>query len=374
MNLRRNRLAGIGSTLLAAAALTLVATPTASSAPNPTFRVSSIPAGVTSGGELAIDTGRNKLFITDNDFVLATTGGTNVQINPKKVDPKVTIFGLRAQRPVGAISYIGQPWGVMPFGPVPVVPTPQVPDGIGLDTTHGRVVSTASHANGITIVDMNATTTSAANLISLPLAHPMGVAVNGAASRAYVALNSKNAVTIIDTGTRRQVGEIPGIYAPSFMALDNSRHRLYVGNADYMAKKTNYVAVVDTRTNAVIKKIPTPSNSRPAVDPATGRVFAASFDTGKISVIDPNSLTVVNTIATGTSPNKVAIDGQRRLVYTSNLQKRTITVIDADTQRVLTTVPVGVPVHTIVVDPKTGTVYGTQHQLGKLTVLTVTGR
>lgn len=369
MNLSRGRWAGSVGVLLSAAACAVVLAPPASAAPADAYSVSSIPAGVTSGSEIAIDPSRRQLFVSDNDFFLTAEGAT-YGVNPHELDPKVSIVGIEAKRPVGAISYRGQPWGAMLIGPVPAVPSPQVPEGIDVDTLHHRVVTTNTHPNGITVADMNARTTGAANLISIPGSHPMGVRIDDDAQLAYVALTTKDAVAIINTATRRQVGEIPGIFHPSLLDIDTARHRLYVGNADYDHKKTNYVTVIDTRTRAIIKKIATPSNSRPTVDPTTGRVFAASYDTGEISVIDPDSLTVVRTIATGTTPNKLVIDATRRVAYTANLTKRSITVIDPDTYRVITTVPVGAVVHTLAIDPTTGTVYGSQFHGSQLTVLT----
>ncbi|MFZ2240147.1 MAG: YncE family protein, partial [Gordonia amarae] len=326
---------------------------------------------VGSGGELAYDNSRRSLFITDDDFVMSTKGGSDVSFDPHVVKPKVTVFSTTMRRPVRSIDFTPQPWGMMPVGNAPIIPTPQVPDGISLDTRRGKLVVSNSHANGVTVVDMSARTTSAKNLVSVPNMHPMGSVVDRAAGRAYVALNNASRVAVISTVTGRKISEIGGIAWPSFVDLDAERHRLYVGNADYLNKKTNYLAVVDTRTDKVIKRITTPSNSRPKVDPVTGRIFAASFDTGKISVIDPDSLTITKTVATGTSPNKLAIDARRRLVYTANLQARTITVLDADSAKVIATVPTGAPVHTIAVDPATGAVYGTQHQSGRLTIVSV---
>ena len=377
MSLRRNRITAFTVALLCAAAPAIVGSPVVTAAPASTsaagwtFRVSSTPAGVNSGGELALDPVRHSLFITDNDFVMSTKGGTDVSFDPHVVTPKVTVLRTTTQRPVRSIDFSPQPWGMMPIGNAPIIPTPQVPDGISLDIRRGRIVVSNSHANGITVADMSATTTSAKNLISVPNTHPMGSVVDTAAGKAYVALNNAGRVAVISTVTGRKISEIGGIAWPSFVDIDAGRHRLYVGNADYLSKKTNYVAVVAPRTTTVIKRFSTPPNTRPKVDPVTGRVFAASFDTGKIMVIDPRSLTITKTVNTRTSPSKLAIDATRRLVYTANLQKRTITVLDADTARIIATVPTNAPVHTIVVDPDTGKVYGTQHQSGRLTIVSV---
>ena len=378
MSLQGNRISVFTAALLSVIAAGIAQAPLAAATPGSpvaaagwSFRVSSVPAGVGSGGELAFDDSRRSLFITDDDFVMSTKGGSDVSFDPHVVKPKVTVFSPDSRRPVRSIDFTPQPWGMMPVGNAPIIPTPQVPDGISLDAKRGKLVVSNSHANGITVVDMSARTTSAKNLVAVPNMHPMGSVVDNAAGRAYVALNNASRVAVISTVTGRKISEIGGIAWPSFVDLDAKRHRLYVGNADYLTKKTNYLAVVDTRTDKVIKRISTPSNIRPKVDPVTGRIFAASFDTGKLLVIDPDSLTVSKTVTTGTSPNKLAIDAQRRLVYTANLQKRTITVLDADSATIIATVPTGAPVHTIAVDPKTGAVYGTQHQSGRLTIVSV---
>lgn len=368
----------IGGVAVALAASATLFAPMAQAAPktvgNWTFDITNVRSGAVAGAELAIDPGRRKLFIPDSDSYLSTKGGANATIDPHPLNPKVVVFDLNRTAPVRSISYSRQPSGVMPFGPVPVLPMPQVPDGISIDPAHGRILTTQSHVGGISVVNMNATTTDARNLLSLDGSHPMGNVIDSRNGRGYVALNASNEVLVLNTATRREITRIRNIYAPSFMALDTSRNRLYVGNADYYTKQTNYVTVVDLKSNRIIKKINTPSNSRPAVDPKTGRVFAASFDTGKISVIDPNSLAIVKTISTGTTPNKIVIDANRRLVYTSNLQRRSFTVLNADTASLIGTIPAGAPVHSLVVDPATGTVYATQHQSGNLTVMKVSKR
>ncbi|MDL9937470.1 YncE family protein [Gordonia sp. ABSL1-1] len=372
MKIRMDRTLKVVGTAVATAtaAAAFVVAPVADAAPTGyTFTVSSAQGGVDSGSELALDSGRNELFITDNNSYLATKGGTDFQIKTDPIDPKVSVFDTVTRRPVRSIKYAAQPLGVMVVGPVPLIPIAQVPDGIALDTKRGRVLTTNSHANGITIVGMNERAATARNLISVPGSHPMGITVNPGNGLAYVALNYINQLALIDTNARREVGRIP-TFAPSIIDLDVKRHRLYIGNADN-AKKTNYVAVLDTRTNKIIKRISTPANSRPEVDPVTGRVYAASFDTGKVSVIDPQTLTVVKTIETKGSPNKLAIDAERRLLYLSNLQKRSLTIIDLTTERVIKTLPVNGPIHSIVVDQKTGTLYGTQHQSGTLTIVKV---
>jgi len=146
MSLRRNRISLFTAALLCVAAPGIAQAPLAAAAPNSpaaagwSFRVSSVPAGVGSGGELAFDDSRRSLFITDDDFVMSTKGGSDVSFDPHVVKPKVTVFSTATRRPVRSIDFTPQPWGMMPVGNAPIIPTLQVPDGISLDTKRGKLV------------------------------------------------------------------------------------------------------------------------------------------------------------------------------------------------------------------------------------------
>ncbi|MFT4202015.1 YncE family protein [Gordonia sp. (in: high G+C Gram-positive bacteria)] len=367
MTLRHTRLARTGSVVAAVAVSTVVVLP-ASAHAAPGYALSSVPAGVVSGGEIALDQGRQQIFIADNNDSMRTTG-SNFIPSDHPVKPKVEVFSTTANRPVRGIDLSNQPQGLMMIGPVELIPAAQVPDGLAIDPKRGRVLVTNAHASGVTVFGMNARAVTPRNLTSIRYSHPMGAVVNPTTGRFYVGLNGTGKVGIFSSAGRL-VGEIPNLNKASFLDVDASRNRLYVGNADYEAKKDNFVAVIDLRTNRIIKKIKTPSNTRVKVDPSTGRVWANSYDTGKISIIDPNSLRVVQTIDTKTTPAKLAIDSSRRRVYSANLQKKSITVFNADTGAILATIPTGKAApHTVAVDQATGVVYASQHIGSKLIVL-----
>ncbi|NNG95776.1 YncE family protein [Gordonia araii NBRC 100433] len=350
----------------------VAASPMSGAAPGGAYNVASIPAGVTEGAELAIDPGRRSVFIADGDDYNQKDDTVGAVVPyPHQLRPKVAVVNLDSRRVKRTIDYAPLPNGRTTMGPL-TVPMPQVPVGLAVDPARGRVLTTSARAGGAAIVDMGATRARPSDMIrtSIPLKHVMGVAADPVSGRAYIANSNADAVMVVDTATRGELAVIRGVYRPSLLSVDPGRGRVYVGNADTKAKKTNYVAVIDAKTNAVVKKIATAPNSRPSVDPATGRVYAASFATGEIAVIDPDTLTVAKRIRTGTTPVNVAIDAQRRLAYTANLFKRSITVIDLDSDRVVATVPTARRPHTVAVDPRTGLVLATEFQSPNLTVLT----
>ena len=340
-----------------------------------TYSQTSINAGVTDGAELAIDQNRRKIFVTDSDdynYKDPRTG--QVVPYPHPLNPKVSVLSTDTRKVLRSISYNNLPANSVPVSKsIPVkMPMKQIPVGIALDTRTGRVLTTNAETNGATIVSMDARAATPGDMVKSKLSHPMGIAADSSTGRSYIANVELNEVAVIDTATRREVTRIKDIYSPSFIAIDSSRHRVYIGNADIKTKgKVNFLTVVDSRTNKIVKKIATAANSRPAVDAATGTVYTASFATGEVAVIDPDSLTIVSRIQTGSTPNKIVIDSKRRVAYTANLFKKSFTVIDLKNNSVVGTIPAGIGVHTLAVDERSGTVFSTQFQSSKITVLSV---
>ena len=245
---------------------------------------------------------------------------------------------------------------------------PQVPDGISLDTKRGRLVVSNSRTSGITVVGMKATTTSSGELIAIANTHPMGSVVDTAAGRAYVALNNAARVAVVNTVTGRKISEIGAsaviVRRPRRQAAPSVR-----GHADYLTK--------DDATSPFDNSAPTRSSSAsrhrrtrdPRVRPGHRPRVRRGFDTGR-SMIDPDSLTIVKTVQTHSSPNKLAIDAQRRLVYTADLRSGPSPFSTRTPRRPSPPMPTNAPVHHAV-DPRTGAVCGTQHQSGRLAILSV---
>lgn len=86
--------------------------------------------------------------------------------------------------------------------------------------------------------------------------------------------------------------------------MDSKRKLVFVANYG-----DSNVTVYNTRNNTLIATIPTNFPIGIALDPVTGKVFAANYFAQTISVIDEKSLSVVATIAdTDHSPYKMAVD------------------------------------------------------------------
>jgi YVTN family beta-propeller protein len=136
---------------------------------------------------------------------------------------------------------------------------------------------------------------------------PVGMALNPATERIYVANQSSNNVTVIDATTNQVIAIIQVGKAPSALAINSQTNKIYVADRD-----SADVAVIDGTSN-LATFIPVPSTSAPdsiAVEPSTGNVYVGTSAGGILAVInaanqqvtspDPSSL--FGPIAITTSP------------------------------------------------------------------------
>jgi YVTN family beta-propeller protein len=76
-----------------------------------------------------------------------------------------------------------------------------------------------------------------------------------------------------------------------------------------------------------------------AMDPKTGHIFVVDSDPGKLTVIDPKTNTVVDTIDAGGKLEYAAADGAG-MVYANGEAKREILKIDATTNKIVARFPI----------------------------------
>ena len=95
---------------------------------------------------------------------------------------------------------------------------------------------------------------------------------------------------------------------------------------------TDEVAVVDTRTGSVIRKIRTGHVPKGiTLSPDAKRAYVANSWTDNISEIDTASYEVVRTLPAGFEPNSVVVGPQGSFLYTANRMSSDISVIDLKT-------------------------------------------
>ncbi|MBI4893798.1 MAG: beta-propeller fold lactonase family protein [Acidobacteria bacterium] len=124
------------------------------------------------------------------------------------------------------------------------------------------------------------------------------------------------------------------------LAMHPKQNLLYVGNrgAD---PQPGHVAVFDTTTGKVVKRIPVDVSPYDLQMNAAGTVlYVSNWSSDSVAIIDTAAGKVVGTIPTGHNPNDLEIGADGRL-YVSNGNENTVTVIDTQKRRAIETINVG---------------------------------
>jgi YVTN family beta-propeller protein len=209
-----------------------------------------------------------------------------------------------------------------------VVASPAVgnaPQSVAVNAAATRAYVTNSGGVGSVSVIDTATNAVVGAAITVG-SNPFGVAVNPAGTRVYVANFIGNTVSVIDTGTSSVVATIPVGSRPNFIVVNPAGTRAYVTN-----NISNSVSVIDTGTNAVVGS-PITVGAGPvgiAINLAGTRLYVVNQDAGTVSVIDTATNTVVGApILVGVTPLGVVVNPAGTRVYVTNSGGGTVTVID----------------------------------------------
>ena len=106
-----------------------------------------------------------------------------------------------------------------------------------------------------------------------------------------------------------------------------------------------------------------------AVNPNTGRMYAADAARDSLSVIDGTAGAVISTIPVGRTPRAVAVDPEANRVYVANSGSNDVTVVDGGSNKVVSTLAVGEEPSDLAIDPNTGRVFVGNHRSGTVSVI-----
>lgn len=142
------------------------------------------------------------------------------------------------------------------------------------------------------------------------------------------------------------------------MAADASAPKAYIG-----LFKDDAVAVLDTSTNQVVKRISIPAGPHGLVVTPDGEyVYISSDEDSVVSVIDTTTDEVVSSIDVGPTPHGLAITPDGSEVLVAGFGTDQVEAIDTHSNQVVWRVPVGQP-HNIAITPDGKTAYaGSQKQ------------
>lgn len=206
--------------------------------------------------------------------------------------------------------------------------------GIGLDETKQTIWVTNTRQNTVAVFNQ-----SDLSLVKqFPdgmVEHSRDVQVDGELGRAFASAGVTPNVEVFDTNTLEKIATIAitsSVRGEEFgamsLSLDRQMHRLYVAGFS-----TGEVAVIDTRTNAVLNVFPVPGAEGligVSHDPVTNRIYASAQVSDSVFIIDGESGALIRQVPVGAGTHNVAVDVEARRIYAESRIAGTITVLDMD--------------------------------------------
>jgi len=183
---------------------------------------------------------------------------------------------------------------------------------------------------------------------------PATVAVSGDESVAYVANNSSNTVSVINTATNAVLTTVAVGNNPAGVAVSPNGANVYVTNFN-----SGTVSVINAATNTVISTVNIGGNPYGvALSPNGAFAYVANNQNNSVSVINTATNTVTATIAVGERPINIAVSPNGASVYVTNQFGNSVSVISTSTNSV-TTIPVGANPYGVAFSPNGQQVYVT---------------
>jgi len=222
------------------------------------------------------------------------------------------------------------------------IPLAGGPEDLALSPDNSRLYATSSNNNTVTVID------TATNLQIASIAvgtGPRDIVLNPAGTRAYTSdFNQAQCngpvgpISIIDTTTNTLVTNLnTTVVAPLGVAINPAGTRVFVAGG------CQDISVVDTATNTVVATYDTGNIGfgvfRPAVTPDGTRLYApiygvAGADKTEVQVFDTSTGSRVATITVGTRPQGVTIHPTLSRAYVANTGG-TLSVIDTSSNSVV---------------------------------------
>ncbi len=213
-----------------------------------------------------------------------------------------------------------------------------------------RLVTTGTQKNYAVITDLQ---TRDVRKVRLGIA-PEHFVISHDGRWAYVGDMEEGAVSIVDLVNSKEVNRIPGFYEPHGFSMLPDMSKVYVSNLG-----AHEIGVIDVKSQRLIKTLYIGNThvlasfnldkrlseingiANPTLTLDGRYLYAADGDSNQVAVIDTRTDNVIKTISVGQNPWRVYVspDGRRALV--PNNGDQTVSVIDIKSNKVITSFPGG---------------------------------
>ncbi len=213
-----------------------------------------------------------------------------------------------------------------------------------------RLLTTGTQKNYAVIVDLK---TREIKKVSLGIA-PEHFVISHDGKWAYIGDMEEGAVSIVDLINSKEINRIQGFYEPHGFSMLPDMSKVYVSNLG-----AHEIGVIDVKSQKLIKTIYIGNThvlaslnldkrlseingiANPTLT-ADGRyLYAADGDSNQVAVIDTRTDNVIKTISVGAKPWRAYASPDGTKVLVPNNDAQTVSVIDVKSNKVITTFPGG---------------------------------
>lgn len=165
---------------------------------------------------------------------------------------------------------------------------------------------------------------------------PLGAVVSPDGSRVYVINIIDKTVSVINTTSNLVIATLPVGDSPHGLAISPDGSKVYVANMN-----ASNITVINTATNNVttIQGIDHPYGIVTSPDGAT--LYVTGYQTNKLYVVNSSTGNIDASISVGINPGELAVSPDGGKVYVSNHGENTVSIIDADIHTLLNNLTVG---------------------------------
>lgn len=153
---------------------------------------------------------------------------------------------------------------------------------------------------------------------------------------AFVTNSRSNTITVLDKNLRQAVAVIDTCGAPSGMALDPRRRRMYVA-----CSSDDEIQAIDVATGEIVERSRVSPGDRPrevALTPDGVTLVSVNTGSNSISFFDAVSLTRQDRINVGSGPGSIAMEPTGRRAFVLNTLSSSLSVIDIGGRNVVASV------------------------------------
>lgn len=181
-----------------------------------------------------------------------------------------------------------------------------------------------------------------------------GIEVSSNGKKIYAGNYDKGELMVINAESGKVTKKIDiGVNLHGIDITPDGRY-LYLTSGDLKeGEQYNYIKVVDTESEKIIKEIKSSSKSPAHIDFSNdgSLAYVSNVMSNDISLIDTNKMEVIATIPVGTTPNEIEPSKDDKYLFTANVTDGTISVVDIVNQKEIKTINAGAGTHGLALSP-----------------------